>query len=428
MTAITETPSLARSWLVWSCAALFFGYQFMLRLAPSVMTQDLMRDLHVDACSLGLLTSAYFYAYAGLQVPVGTALDRIGPRRLLTFAGLVCAAGCLLFSTAHDMQSAALARFLIGAGSAFGFLSCMKVGALWFPPQKLSMVVGFTLLVGTSGAFTGSAPMSALVESIGWRDAVGVTGLIGLVIAGLAWIIVRDKVPHNIADMIAQHHVHLDHKPSIRESFATIFKNPQTWYLAGYGILMYVPLAGFADMWGVPFLKTVHHLSPQSASLATSIFYIGIGLGTPLFAYISDRLMQFRLPLMISSLGMLACLGAVFYIPGLSEYSILGLMLGAGLFGGGQFLTYSIVCDINPIEMSGSATGVQNMICLTSGVIFQPLIGKILDLVWSGGYLDGVPSYSMSNFHIAVSIIPLCLILAWGTSFLIREVYPQDTQ
>src|SRR3990167_10441666 len=139
-------PSLSRSWLVWLCAALFFCYQFLLRVSPSVMTQELMADFHVDACALGTLTSFYFWAYSGLQLPVGTLLDKYGPRRLLTFAALLCTAGSLLFASAETVMMASLARFLIGAGSAFGFLSCMKIGALWFPPQRISIVVGMTLL------------------------------------------------------------------------------------------------------------------------------------------------------------------------------------------------------------------------------------------------------------------------------------------
>src|SRR3990167_8683767 len=99
-------PSLARSWLVWGCAALFFCYQFLLRVSPSVMTHELMTDFHVDACALGTLISFYLYAYSGLQLPVGILLDKLGPRRLLVIATLVCTGGSLLFSSAETIGGA----------------------------------------------------------------------------------------------------------------------------------------------------------------------------------------------------------------------------------------------------------------------------------------------------------------------------------
>ena len=151
-------PSLARSWIVWACAALFFCYQFLLRVAPSVMTQELMGDFAVDACTLGILTSLYSCGYVGFQLPVGSLLDKFGPRRLVSIAALTCSIGSLLFSFADTVIVGAASRFLIGAGSAFGFLSCMKLGTLWFPPQRISLVVGLTLLLGTSGGVAGGLP------------------------------------------------------------------------------------------------------------------------------------------------------------------------------------------------------------------------------------------------------------------------------
>jgi len=199
-------PSLSRSWIVWACAALFFCYQFLLRVSPSVMTHELMADFCLGACDLGALVSLYLYAYAGLQLPVGTLLDKFGPRRLLICAALVCTGGSLVFASAETVMVAAVGRFLIGAGSAFGFLSCMKVGALWFPPQRISMVVGWTLLLGTIGAMSGKYPMSFLVDALGWREAIWVTAGGGVFLALLIAFVMRDHPPKSLKVYIEQHH------------------------------------------------------------------------------------------------------------------------------------------------------------------------------------------------------------------------------
>src|SRR5215510_7446076 len=89
--------------LGWLTAALFFFYAWVLRVAPSVMVEELMRDFAVGAAVLGNLSAAYFYGYAGMQIPVGLLLDRFGPRRLMTGAALICAFGCVLFAASHTL-------------------------------------------------------------------------------------------------------------------------------------------------------------------------------------------------------------------------------------------------------------------------------------------------------------------------------------
>src|SRR5439155_10942343 len=99
--------------LGWLTGALFFFYAWVLRVAPSVMVEELMRDFAVGAAVLGNLSAAYFYGYAGMQIPVGVLLDRFGPRRLITIAALCCAAGSVLFATGTTLAVVTAGRFLI---------------------------------------------------------------------------------------------------------------------------------------------------------------------------------------------------------------------------------------------------------------------------------------------------------------------------
>ena len=418
-------PPLVRSWVVWASAALFFCYQFLLRVSPSVMTQELMADFHVDACALGALTSFYFYAYASFQLPVGALLDKFGPRHLLIGASLVCSGGSLLFATAETVWIASMGRFLIGTGSAFGFLSCMKLGTLWFPPQHISKVVGFTLLLGTSGAMSGSYPMSFLVDAFGWRHTVWITAGGGIFLAFLIAFVVKDHPPQQLRTYIEQHHAYGNPPLSLWQGLQIILKKRQTWLLAAYGIMMYVPLAGFADMWGVPFLTHVHHMDKQSASLSTSFLYFGVGLGTPLFALLSDHFKQFKFSLLGSAICALGPFMIIIYGPDLPHFIVIAILFFAGLMLGGQFMTYSIVCEINPLSVSGMATGFQNMICLLSGVIFQPFMGWLLDLFWVDTYENGARLYSSAAYQMALTSVIVALLLAIMTSLFIQEAYPK---
>src|SRR5262249_28552005 len=145
--------------LGWLTGALFFLYAWVLRVAPSVMVEELMRDFSVGAAVLGSVSAAYFYGYAGMQIPVGGLLDRFGPRRLLAISTLVCAGGCVLFSGAGTLASATAGRFLIGASAAFSLVGAMAVAGQWFTPERFAVLSGLAMAAGMAGGVLGQAPL-----------------------------------------------------------------------------------------------------------------------------------------------------------------------------------------------------------------------------------------------------------------------------
>ena len=198
--------SYSKSWFIWGCAALFYGYQFMLRVSPGVMADDLRIAFNVDACALGFLTSCYYLTYAFIQVPVGNLMDHFKPRRMLTLAAIMCSLGTLIFSYADNIYVGGFGRAMIGVGSGFGFLSCLKLGTIWFPVQKLPLVVGLTVLLGTFGGVSAGWPMGWLVDAFGWRHALWIIAIVGFGLAGLSWLIVRDRAPKKLEDEILRAH------------------------------------------------------------------------------------------------------------------------------------------------------------------------------------------------------------------------------
>jgi predicted MFS family arabinose efflux permease len=114
------------AWIAWGTGAVFFFYAWVLRVAPSVMIEELMRDFAVGAAAIGNLSAFYFYGYAGMQVPIGMLIDRFGPRRLLTAAAFVCALGCVLFALSSTFWGLALGRFVIGASAAFSLVGAWR--------------------------------------------------------------------------------------------------------------------------------------------------------------------------------------------------------------------------------------------------------------------------------------------------------------
>ena len=132
--------------------ALFFFYAWILRVSPSVMVEHLMRDFAVSGAILGNLSAVYFYAYAALQMPVGMALDRWGPRKVMSIAVLGAGAGCLIFAAAPNVEVAYLGRLLIGAGAAFGLVGGLVLAGNWFPPHRFAMLSGLIMASGLMAA------------------------------------------------------------------------------------------------------------------------------------------------------------------------------------------------------------------------------------------------------------------------------------
>ena len=170
-------------WAAWIAAALFFFYGFLLRVSPSVMVGELMRDFAVGAAILGNLSAVYFYLYASLQVPVGLLYDRFGTRRLLTVATLFCAGGAALFAAAPTLEIAYLGRALIGAGAAFSFVGAATIAARDLPARHYATLVGTLQLIGMLGAFGGQGPMALTVDALGWRGAMFAATSLGIALA-----------------------------------------------------------------------------------------------------------------------------------------------------------------------------------------------------------------------------------------------------
>ena len=113
--------------MIWFIAALFYSFEFLLRISVSLMVPDLMQSFAVGATVIGNISAIYYLSYQVMQIPAGMLLDRFGIKRLLSIATLIVAIGCFLFSTSSTIWLIMLSRLLIGLGSAFAFLACLKI-------------------------------------------------------------------------------------------------------------------------------------------------------------------------------------------------------------------------------------------------------------------------------------------------------------
>lgn len=402
----------SRAWLIWGLGALSFSYAFFQRVAPSVMVADLMRDFSVGATVLGNLSAIYFYAYAGLQVPVGLALDRWGPRRMLSAAALVAGAGSLLFAAADGIALAYAGRLLVGVGCAVGFVGALKLATHWFPPERFAFVSGLTMLVAMLGAVAGQAPLAALVDVIGWRLSLYGAAGAALSLALATWLVVRDRPPGAADQVSAERH-------SVKSGLVRVLTGWHNWVIALYAGSMAAPFLAYGGLWGVTHQMQLHGLERFEAAASNSLMLIGWAVGAPMGGWISDRLGRRRIPMAVAAALSLAGWVVLLYAPGLSVPVSQALLFAIGAASGTMVISIAAARERAPASVSGATTGFINTAMVGSGALMQPAIGYLLDLNWDGVMRDGARIYTLDAFDAALVTLPVCCAVGLAAALLV---------
>lgn len=408
--------SYKRGLLIWVCTAFFYFFQFILRVSPSACADNLMEVLNIDAYVLGSIMSFYYTGYVMMQIPAGIVLDRLGVRKPLAVSISLCALGVFLFAFPKNIVVLSLGRFLMGVGSAFAFLSNVKVASLWFKPKHMALFIGLTLTGGTFGAVVAGSPLAIMLGHLGWQKTLIILAIMGFGHAIFSWFIIQD-VPRS---QEARKDSNLSRElKGISQSIGNILKNPLSWVLGAYGLLMYLPLSGFGDLWGASFIEDTYGISKVKAAAIASWMYIGIAFGSPFWSIVHRLLKNYPLEMMLSAVIALICFIYVVYYPGATLLGTSVMLFISGFALGGQFLAFAVVTQINCASVTGTSSGTHNMMCMVSGMIAQPLIGYFMTLGGSKE-LAGQIVYSSQSYIMGLSVITIGLLLAVISYFLMK--------
>ncbi len=387
-------------WLMWGLVAMLYLIGFFQRLAPAVMVEELMREFSISGAALGSLSAVYFYSYAAMQIPSGLLADSIGPRRLSTYACIVCALGILIFAWGPSIYYAYVGRFFIGASVAVAWVCCMKLAGHWFPANRFATVTGVGLLVGNIGGVLAGVPLSEAVAGVGWRTAMSISGGITLVIAALIWLVVRDDPNSYGYKSYAHASVLKNGSLPAAAALKSVVGRKDTWLLFFAGGLQVAPVLVFAGLWGVPYLTQVHGLERTQAATITSTMLIAWAVGGPLVGAWSDRIGLRKLPYLLST-ALATLFWSLFLFVDLPYILLYPLLACIGLVSGGIIIGFAFAREVNHPGASGAVGGVVNMSVLGIAAIMQPMLGKILDSHWDGILLNGARIYSGTAYSSA---------------------------
>ena len=421
-------PPARLAWTIWGLGSLVYLAAFFQRVAPAVMTDQLMAEFALGGAALGNLSAFYFYAYVAMQIPTGLLADRWGPRKLMASGMVVAALGGLLFALAPGFELAAAGRLLVGASVGVGFVSMLKLSSHWIAPNRYAMVSGLLLMMGLIGAVFAGVPLRLAVDAFGWRSVMAGFAVLTALLAVALWLFLRDDpAERGYASHFhgGENKVSPEHTP-ILASLAEVLSYRNIW------LMMLVPVGfsgavlTFAGLWGVPWLRQVHGLDPKSAAAITSTMLVAWGIGGPLLGNWSTRLGR-RKPLYFGT-GVVALLGwiAVVWLP-LSLPLLVVVLAITGFVSGNIIIGFAWAKESVPLRLMGTASGVANMGPLMGGMFLQPAVGWMLDRHWAGAMAGGAPLYDAAAWTGGFALLAATVAASLLLLTLARESFCRQT-
>lgn len=406
---------LPSPYFLWLCAVLFYLYQYIIRVSPGVMKNDLMIAFDVTASGFSSLSSFALYCYALMQIPVGMLVDHYGTRRMIISSITLCVSGVVLFASSEQLIFAYLARVLMGTGSACAFLSVSKIINEWFPDARKGLMMGLTATCGTIGAYLGGRPLVMLIESQGWRMSLLILAAIGSIVLLLNFLILP-SAPKGTKEIIpGEEHASF-------QSLIAVFKSSQAWLFALVAVGLYLSIAVVADLWGVSFMEEKFGIEKQDAAQMVSFIYFGTAAGCPLFAWISRLIGSVKQAILIGGLLIIALLACLVFIPNIPIWTGDAILFAIGICTGAEILCFIAACTIFGPEVAGTMTGFLNGVVSLAAAMIQQHVGIVLDYFWEGEMTaEGIRAYSYYNYQIAFGVILFVTCLSVILAFFIEE-------
>lgn len=399
--------------------AIFYCYEYYLRVAPSVMSNELKLAFNLSDAAFGNLAACYYYAYTPMQIPVGMMMDKYGPRRILTLACLFCVFGTYLFADTGNVHIAQIGRFLVGFGSAFAYVGVLKISNVWLPGKYFALMAGLATALGMVGAMTGELTMAYMVGSIGWQRTLFYSVIVGLVLTLALWLVLRDSVPEHASAETPAKAQSKTSSVGVLEGLMFMIKSRMMWVNGFIGCLTFLPLSAFGELWAVPFLQAAGFTRGEAA-MGSSMILLGFAIGGPCFGLFSDVISSRRIPLVLGSFISALFMFLLIAFPNSSKIWMFTLLFGSGFFASAEILVFAIGNDLNRKEVAATAVAFTNMVVMMGGVFLPPLIGKLLDNSYD---LGGSSVGTIQNYTSALMVLPVALVLAGFLSLYLKETH-----
>lgn len=345
------------------------GYylSFLFRTINASISPALASEFGLDAAKTGLLASVYFLVFAGVQIPIGVLLDRYGPRRVQSVLLVLAAGGATLFGTATGFSELLVARAMIGLGVAASLMAGLKAVVVWFPKERIALVNGCMIMLGSLGALTATAPTDWVLDWIGWRGLFELLTFATIAIAAFTYFAVPESSSNEAASTTSQ------------LTLWSVYSDVRFLRLAPLSAACIGSSWALQSLWAAPWLTDVEGLDRHSLMTQLFIMALGISLGALLLGVMADRLRRRG----ITAEVLLAAMGVVFIVaelavilrvpmPSLLPWCVMSVM------GAATVLSYAMIADYFPQGLAARANGALNLAHFGAAFAVQYGIGLIV--------------------------------------------------
>ena len=391
---------LARRQAVAVFLAFAFAYFFsaLLRAITATLSPTLTAEFQLQARDLGLLAGGYFLGFSAMQLPLGSWLDRHGPRKVLVaFLGLAVL-GCIAFALAGSFSQLLAARVLCGAGVGACLMAPLTGFRRWFSPHTQLRTNSWMLMTGSFGMLASTLPVQWLLPVAGWRPLFwGLAALMALSMAVLALVVPGWQQATPVAPAAG------------RGSYREVWRHPYFWKMAPIGFFSYGGMIAVQTLWAGPWMVRVAGYDPLAA--AGGLFTINIsmlatfwtwGLVTPWLqrrGLGADRLIAWGLPLSFLALGALVWAG-----PSAAAGTLALFCMGSSFVS----LAQPAVGMAFPAQLAGRALSAYNLVIFVGVFVVQWGIGLLVDGFGALGWSE------VSSFRAAFAAFLAAAVLSYG--------------
>ncbi|TWB89307.1 putative MFS family arabinose efflux permease [Bradyrhizobium macuxiense] len=374
------------------------GYylSYLFRTINALIADHLSSDTGLGTADLGLLTSVHFLIFAAAQIPIGILLDRFGPRRVQSALLLLAAVGTGLFAVSTGFLSLLIARAMIGLGVAASLAAGLKSIVLWFPRERVALLNGYMIMLGSLGAVTATAPVEHLLAWMGWRQLFEILAAATGATAILIYFVVPER---GIVPSTA----------SIPVTLSSVFADRRFWRIAPLSATCIGSAWSLQGLWASPWLMDIEGL--DRANLVRQLFIMSIGLcgGAWLFGttvhHIKRREVGVETILaMVAVLFIAAELALILRapLPSILPWSVVAIV------GTATVVSFAVIADYFPPEFAGRANGALNVLHFGWAFLAQYATGLILEQWFTTDGHRPIIAYQVAfGLNVAVQIAAL---------------------
>ncbi len=404
-----------RAWLIYGVAVFAYIVAFLQRSSLGVAAVEATQRFDVAATALSTLAVVQLVVYAGLQIPIGVVLDRVGPKFLLATGAALMLVGQTTLALSDTIGVAIIGRMLVGAGDAMTFISGIRLLASWFSGRRLTFVSQLFGSLGQLGQLASAIPLALLLHRWGWTPTyLSAAALSALALVALVAVVTN--APRGTPEARETQ----SWAESIRH-LRTALARPGTQLGFWSHFVSQSSLTMFALLWGYPFLSVALGYGPAGAAALMTVTVATVLLTGPLLGILCARYPLRRSNIVLGIvIAMAVVWTAVLAWPGHPPvWLIVMLLLVIAIGGPGSLIGFDFARTFNPMRAFGSASGIVNVGGFLATFIMMFLIGVILDLVDRAHGGSGVPAelYSLPAFRLA--FLAQYVVVGTGVVFLL---------